>query len=194
MKTIWFTSDLHLGHENVIRYAKRPFANADEMDAALIANWKERVKPGDDVYIVGDFSFHKPARTKEILAELPGVKFLVRGNHDKGLKEGLGFAWIKDMHTVKIDDPQANRGTQRIVLCHYAMRVWDMRHHGAWHLYGHSHGNLKDDGTSKSFDIGVDGIAKFAPMSYEQVAFAMSERGNVPFDHHGDEGEERDDG
>lgn len=31
---------------------------------------------------------------------------------------------------------------QRIVLCHYAMRVWNHSSHGAWHLYGHSHGRL----------------------------------------------------
>jgi hypothetical protein len=31
---------------------------------------------------------------------------------------------------------------QPIVLCHYAMRVWNRSHHGAWHLYGHSRGNL----------------------------------------------------
>jgi hypothetical protein len=76
MKTIWFTSDLHLGHENVIRYAGRPFKDAAQMDEAIITNWRDRVKPGDDIYVVGDFSFHRTEKTKEILRSLPWMDVL----------------------------------------------------------------------------------------------------------------------
>jgi calcineurin-like phosphoesterase family protein len=56
------------------------------------------------------------------------------------------------------------------VLCHYGLRVWDRSHHGALHLYGHSHGTLPGD--SQSLDVGVDGW-EFTPVNIEQVRDRM---------------------
>ena len=55
----------------------------------------------------------------------------------------------------------------QLVLCHYAMRVWRNSHHGAIHLYGHSHGNLIGD--SQSCDVGVD-CWRFSPVSIEETS------------------------
>ena len=60
---ILYTSDLHFGHSNVIRFDHRPFADADEMDHVLIELWNDRVQADDTVYIVGDLcyrSVHPP--------------------------------------------------------------------------------------------------------------------------------------
>lgn len=178
----FFTSDLHFGHENVIRYAKRPFANAAEMDAEMICRWNSVVGPADEVYVVGDFALCKRDRALEIAKQLNGTKYLVRGNHDRE-PPGAAFAWIKDMHTAKI---QLGETVQRIVLCHYALRVWDRSHYGAWMLYGHSHGNLKDDPHALSLDIGVD-CWNYTPVSVGQIADRMALKDWKPVDHHGEE-------
>lgn len=180
---IFFTSDLHLGHENVIKYAKRPFANAKEMDEALVSNWNARIRPNDTVYVVGDVSFHRPEETRKILRRMNGTKALVLGNHDKKLGCLDMFVFAKDMYTLKVEDAQAERGLQNIVLCHYAMRVWDKSHYGAWHLYGHSHNSLPDDPTALSIDVGVD-AQNFAPISYEEVREIMRKKTWKPVDHH----------
>jgi len=184
---IWFTSDNHFGHKRAIEYAKRPFLTVEAMDAAMIENWNARVHTADQIYVVGDFSFHKLDKTIQILKRLNGQKFLVRGNHDRFDESDLApqyFGWIKDLHTVKVPDPDANGGPQRIVLCHYAFRVWDKSHYGSWHLYGHSHGSLPDDKSTKSFDVGVDAQG-FVPVSYQEVKAMMKDRKQQVVDHHG---------
>lgn len=44
---IYFTSDLHLGHANIIRHCNRPFSSVEEMDDALIDNWNAKVTNAD---------------------------------------------------------------------------------------------------------------------------------------------------
>ncbi|OUN81344.1 hypothetical protein B5G06_10770 [Flavonifractor sp. An52] len=51
---IFFTSDLHLGHENCIRLCNRPFSSIEEMDETLIENWNRKITGKDTVYILGD--------------------------------------------------------------------------------------------------------------------------------------------
>ena len=79
---IFFTADLHFGHANVIKFCARPFADVQEMDAALIANWNKRVGDDDDVWILGDFTFKRLEIAKDYLQQLQGRKHLIIGNHD----------------------------------------------------------------------------------------------------------------
>ena len=53
----WYTADPHFGHENVIEFCERPFANTEQMDQVLLTNLRDRVGPEDDLWIVGDFAF-----------------------------------------------------------------------------------------------------------------------------------------
>ena len=68
--TIFFTSDHHFGHYNVIKYCNRPFTSAQQMDEIMILRWNETVLPDDEVYYLGDFAMHPSTVTKI----LPGVK------------------------------------------------------------------------------------------------------------------------
>lgn len=181
MNDVWFTSDTHYGHKSIIEYAKRPYADADEMDEAMIANWNAIVKPGDRVYHLGDFALCSAERATKIAKRLLGQKFLVFGNHDKRLRKDANFlsqwSWTRDLTQVEVDD-------QKIVLCHYAMRVWAGSHKGTWQLYGHSHGSLKEDPHARSIDVGVD-CWSYTPVAFENVRARMSYKTFQPVDHHG---------
>jgi len=179
---IFFTSDTHYGHANVIKYSNRPFQDVDEMNEMMIKNWNDVVRPGDLVYHLGDFAFTTLEKATEIARRLNGQKYLVFGNHDKRLRKERDFlaqwVWAKDFAEIKVGD-------QKIVLCHYAMLVWNQSHRGAWNLHGHSHGNLPVDKHALRIDVGVD-CWDYEPVSYDEIADVMSEREFRPVDHHGE--------
>lgn len=165
---IFFTSDTHLGHANIIRYCGRPFKDVDEMDQTIINNWNSVVTDKDIVYHLGDFSFGPATR---YMKELNGTKYFVRGNHEKPLLNLVNVKDVPYIRHLKIES------YPEIVVCHYAMRVWNKSHFNSWHLYGHSHGTL--EGQGKSFDVGVD-CWNFTPISIEQVAREMDKRPDNP--------------
>ena len=174
MSNVFFTSDHHFGHANVIKFCNRPFADVDEMNEKLVVKWNEKVKPNDEVYHLGDLAMTKDReQVKDILNRLNGVIYLIEGNHEgAALNHRKRFKWIKNYHELKVKDTDCENGVQRIILFHYAMRVWRGDARGTWQLYGHSHGNLSDEKDKLAFDVGVD-CHNYAPLSYKEVKEIM---------------------
>jgi calcineurin-like phosphoesterase family protein len=82
--TTWFTSDLHLGHRNILKHSQRPFSSIETHDATLVVNWNDRVQDDDIVWVLGDLTIDGQIKHGlEILPELKGRKRLVSGNHDR---------------------------------------------------------------------------------------------------------------
>ena len=168
---IHFTSDLHLFH--IMMATIRKFKSVQEMNETLVNNWNSVVGKYDDVYFLGDLFLGRASQIKELEAliySLNGNIFWIKGNHDRKTPKIIEerFRWIKDIEKIKIIDEDHPHGKQEIILCHYAMRTWNKAHHGSWHLYGHSHGDLPDDPASRSFDVGVD-CHNFTPITYQRV-------------------------
>ena len=128
---IFYTADLHFGHVNAIKYDGRPFKTVDEMNDQMIQRWNARVKDSDKVYILGDFSMHNTDLTKEILEQLHGKKYLIRGNHDDIDMRSLfdGF-W---------DYKKINDNGRNIILSHYFMPSYEGVHKDSIMLHGHTH-------------------------------------------------------
>lgn len=82
--TIWFSSDHHFGHANIIEYAHRPFGSVEEMDRCLIERHNAYVQPSDHWYCLGDVTMARDGagRGLEVLGQLNGHKRLIMGNHD----------------------------------------------------------------------------------------------------------------
>jgi len=161
---IFFTSDTHFGHTNILKYTGRHFGSAEEMDEHIARIWNSCVSNRDTVYHLGDVCLKYPC---PVLGRLNGKKFLVPGGHDKVSKMANHFHILDKIHFFKLRDIE-------MVLCHYAMRSWPKSHYGAWHLYGHSHGKLPMLG--RSMDIGVD-THDFYPYSLDEISCIMN---NIP--------------
>lgn len=156
----WFTADTHFGHEKVIGHDRRPWATIQGHDEALIRNWNAVVAPDDIVWHLGDFAVRNKKHADWYLEQLNGHKYLIRGNHDD-------TTWKKATKFVdKLEAKYLRHEGERLYLSHYAHRVWRNSHHGAWHLYGHSHGNLPPVG--RSLDVGTMNWG-YRPVSFVEL-------------------------
>lgn len=117
-------SDLHLDHANIIKYCNRPFRSVKDMNYRLVKNWNATVNPEDTVYFLGDLCSYGQQETW--LKRLTGKKVFIRGNHDKGVPEGL----TRPHEVVSIDG-------LTMFLVHNS---WDApQDFDGWILHGHSH-------------------------------------------------------
>lgn len=133
---IYYISDLHFGHEKVIVMDNRPFEDVEEMDSELIRRWNERVTDNDDVYIVGDVTYHSQNPAKWYLKQLKGKKHLISGNHDWKIAKDEDvancFESVEKMES--IDD-----NGRSVCLCHYPIAEWYGKRYGGYHVFGHIH-------------------------------------------------------
>jgi len=168
---ILFSADSHFFHDNIRKYSNRPFVNVSEMNEALVNNWNSVVTNDDIIYFLGDFAMGNVEAAVEIYKRLNGKeKHLIIGNHDKDQRIIRMFTTAQQYKKIYVED-------QKIILMHYAMRVWDCSHHGSWKprggkdnpsimLHGHSHGSLQ--GNNQSLDVGVD-CWNYYPITLEQI-------------------------
>lgn len=196
MSRLWFTSDTHFGHSNIINLEgkggmARPFASADEMDQAIIDNWNAHVQDGDTVWHLGDFNYRSKKKTEWYLDQLKGHIHIVWGNHDDKFARKIHgrFASAQDAKYMRHEG-------QKLHMFHYRIMGWRSGNHGAWHLCGHVHGSLNKykgqwfDG--RWLDVGIMN-KMWKPdicwlWSFEEVAQYMTTRPST-FHHDGMDGD-----
>lgn len=174
---LFFTSDLHLGHKNVLHNSNRPFASIEEMEETIIKNWNKKVQEHDTVYVLGDtFWGYNSEKIKSIMNRLNGYKVLIIGNHDKIGPNQKSDSWLKitPYEEIVIDN-------EHIILSHYPIAEWNRCWYGSYHLYGHCHGhfnlseitkNLPHKNT-KCMDVGVD-TNNYEPYSWNEIKAKLS--------------------
>jgi calcineurin-like phosphoesterase family protein len=192
-KRKFVTSDLHFHHENILKYEPRRmelFQTIDRMNQKLIKRWNGVVAPQDDVYIIGDFSWHGVDQVRNLLSQLNGNKFLIIGNHDeKNLRTHTrmlkaGFCSIAS--SLELD-----HGGIRFIMSHYPYRspllrrlyIWlrwgrfreryeDKRLTpvpGVWLLHGHTHsGPPMINKSRKMYNVGTD-YHNYTPVLLDEV-------------------------
>lgn len=175
--TIFFTSDLHFNHTNILKYCSdsRPFSSVDEMNEAIINNWNSVVGQDDIVYVLGDFGFGSYNELQKLFDRLNGTKHLIRGNHDKDTVKIKGWASITDYHGAKLISITHDNVKHLVILSHFAYAVWDQSHNGSINLYGHSHGKAPNKliPNTQQCDVGVDSW-NCTPCNFSQIIERMN--------------------
>ncbi len=191
--TIWFTSDTHYGHKNIVRGVSswgnksgcRDFETIAEMNDAMIENINACVQPDDTLYHLGDVAMGGFDNVHLFLERLQCKNIhLVLGNHDYHIRKNRDevqakFASVDKLMVKRIDDERMN-------MCHFPMLVWEDHHRGVWHLHGHSHGHLDDPVyyQRKVMDVGIDTHPEFRPYSFDEIKTIMDARSVHKIDHH----------
>ena len=142
MPKIFYISDLHLRHNNVIYLDKRPFSDWQDMENAIINNWNKVVSEQDQVYILGDFCFSKNEEDWiEILSKLKGRKSLILGNHDlRYMSPNLTKQFEEITKMKEIID-----GDRHVILCHYPVIFYRCDYKDKFYqLYGHLHYTIEE--------------------------------------------------
>ena len=171
---VFFTSDLHFGHTNIINLCQRPFKDTEEMDAALIENWNRKVKKNDVVYIVGDIIWDKK-KVAYYMEQLNGKKILIAGNHDSN--------WIKREECIchfetVVPYLEVHLNGHPITLCHYPMLEWrssreETKRKLGYLIHGHIHNRVDEEYRQlflhfNALNAGVD-INGFAPVTFDEL-------------------------
>jgi calcineurin-like phosphoesterase family protein len=164
----YYISDLHLGHENIIKLCNRPFKSVEDMDRILIDNWNSVITPDDEVYILGDLVFRASNSPLDYFKKLNGKKYLIKGNHDNIRADWRPyFEWIRDYAEIKDNGKD-------VILFHYPIVEWNKFFRHSIHLYGHIHNSTNNQAykilkkISNSYNVGADVIG-FTPRTLDEV-------------------------
>lgn len=163
---IYLTSDLHLGHSNIIKHCNRPFENIEKMNEELIKNINNMVKQNDELFILGDF-YYGDRHIQSIFEFAQKIKckriHLIRGNHETDLDELLEYNEKYKIFESISSYREINYEKRKIILCHFPFmdHSWNKAQHGSIDLHGHIHSSSRYNLEQKEkgilrYDVGVD--------------------------------------
>lgn len=158
-QNIFFISDTHWHHSNIIKYCNRPFTSVEEMDEKMVQNWNSVVKPSDKVYHLGDVYFPKKANSELFFSRLNGTKVLILGNHDNGKDQTL-LKVFKRVYAYRIL-PELG-----LFLSHVPIQKDSINRRCKWNLHGHTHDKGSPEGPYKSACVE---LIDYTPIAYESL-------------------------
>lgn len=172
--SVYFTSDLHLGHDNIIRFCNRPFCSVDDMNNRIIQKYNSVIHKNDLVYILGDLTYKISVdESNKLIEQLKGHKVLIRGNHD--------LKYDSSLFEEVLDYKEFNQNKIKYVLMHYPLMEWNGSYKGrSIHLHGHIHAQCEYNLDNRHhgilrYDIGVDANNYYpVPISYINDFFGFS--------------------
>lgn len=169
MSNIWFISDTHFQHANILRFTDhegnlvRRFASTDEMDEHMVERWNSVVKPGDKVYHLGDVFMGSRETFVPLWKRLNGRKRLILGNHD----DALFFASKNLVEKIQVWRTFPEHG---FIATHIPLHEGSMYFHRinkeAFNVHGHLHQNPSP--TPRHINISVEQI-NYTPVHVEEL-------------------------
>ena len=169
---LWFTSDTHFFHTNIIRYENRRYANVQKMNEHYVRLWNQYVEPGDTVYHLGDFALAPKPLLIEIKNQLNGKIHLIMGNHDRFTKRFYS-GHFESVNQIKKINVLIDDGEEvRFALCHYPMYSWPSKSKGSYHLFGHVHSRYVQI-PNRPYTLNVGWDIHKRPISAAQIATFM---------------------
>lgn len=191
-RNVFFTSDWHIGHANVLKYSNRPFRDTKHMAEVLVNNFNASVSPDSITYFIGDMGLGPEKELKDVISKLNGTKILIIGNHDKGYNSMLEMGFAAVMHSVTLfiantrvtlshcpltgiwrEHTEGNKGAMPGDNWHgeHKYKNYSLEDVGQFHLHGHIHSPNSGKSVKilgRQMDVGVDANS-YRPVSISQI-------------------------
>jgi len=127
----YLITDTHWYHDKMQKFCGRPA----DFGRKIINGWKATVSPQDIVYHLGDVTWGTQEQLTSIMAELPGTKILVRGNHDRNHSNNW---FIQAGFSAVLEKAQVSG----VILSHIpAIMTEEEIERGIINVHGHFHNN-----------------------------------------------------
>lgn len=165
MADVWFTSDTHFGHANILKYEPTRLVLGDtveKMNEGLVERWNSVVKPQDKVYHLGDVGFSKGLDV-HLLRRLNGHKRLVMGNHDTA-----NWRFYAQVFEKLFGARTFERG---VLLTHIPVSESQVSHRFVLNVHGHMHSKIMmKDGKpdERYFNVSVE-CHDFTPVHIDVI-------------------------
>jgi calcineurin-like phosphoesterase family protein len=165
---VFFISDNHFFHSNIIKYCNRPFKDVEEMNREMIKRWNDVVGPNDIVFCLGDFCLGTKENIIEIGKQLNGTKFLIKGNHCRGTRKTYKEAGFKEVYNQGIDVFYTMLGV--IHLSHYPINhEFETYDNILVNIHGHIHSPvLFDDDKPGKICVSAEATG-YAPINIKEI-------------------------
>jgi len=179
---VWFSSDLHLNHEAVIKFGRK-FDSVEQMNTHILQEINIRVGKNDLLVLLGDTLMQE----KDYITFLDYLNcenvILLFGNHCNRGK--LYSALIECDKLIYLGDYLELNIEGQIVCCsHFPQFNWNYQDDGSFHLHGHLHGDensvIKEIHKYRSMDVGVDSyynfFGEYSLFSFEQIKELLKDK------------------
>lgn len=184
---IYFTSDWHIGHKNILQLDQRPFSNLEDMHDTLVSNFNSVVGRNDVTYFLGDMGLCSTSLLGSVINRLNGIRILIRGNHDRN----INAMYSAGFHAVT-EKAQFSIGEHIITMSHCPLigvpreetttgenwhneqkygKKFAFEDIGQYHLHGHIHSsplNKKKKILGRQMDVGV-AAWHYKPVSWDDI-------------------------
>lgn len=170
---VFFISDTHFYHINIIKYCDRPFNDINEMNKAIITLWNETVPKDGIVFHLGDVCFGGKEKWESMISQLNGDIYLIRGNHDMKHPPQTLFKGIYDQLMIMVEGDE-EIPEQKVFMHHFPFITWPEQSKNCWMLFGHIHQNdaVHTDWLNRlspgQLNVGVDNN-NYCPFSFQEV-------------------------
>lgn len=159
LSNLYFWSDLHIGHNNIIKYGERPFDDKDAMSDKIISNYYDTVKDGDVVIFGGDIAFGNRDGVVRLIQQLPGHKIHIVGNHDFNKRNLINYKHFQETHVCL----SFIKDNVEYIVTHYPLNTVP---EGCVNIHGHVHQNSKNHPQYLNMCVEVNG---YSPVTLNQL-------------------------
>ena len=176
---LYWTSDTHWNHKNIMQYCERPFSSVEEMNETMVRNWNSVVDSDAIVFHLGDFAFGTIAQWEEVRSRLNGTIHLILGNHDFHTYTHYRERLEKMFESVTMQQV-IEVGKHKIWMNHYPFLTFAgiyCEKNPSYQFFGHVHLKSKSRGADTSrlqyalptqYDVGVD-LNNFTPVAFDTI-------------------------